>query len=425
MNNIMANEAAISNKFSTGMKRQQIQEASLMGLGALSFADILLMLFSPNMLNGQAGTQAAVQGEIQPGTQAVAEAGTPANNQDFGQTDILAYVQAIAQTGQSEATAETPAVQEGISTGTDGGPVFRLGAAAGAALPFLRQMNELTPEVEAAIQTALAAQAKTPEVSVRQSSETGLSGISISGTEKQIVQTGGNASERILPFDSQVKEQTQTVPAISVKSESAPQSKPWEGLYRTVGEVKLRLNRELSSDDTEVMQGLIAAGAGENPKAAAPIAEKAEVISPSDTLAEQVSSGVLEKLTEGKSEFTIKLKPESLGEITVKLIEESGKMTLRIEAASSETAKLINNDLSALREAVRPMQVEVHEAVTPAPDTSQTNFQQFSMGGQQQFSNNQSYHQGQTASYAYEFSPDADEAETPVSLSSNGLDRYV
>lgn len=78
---------------------------------------------------------------------------------------------------------------------------------------------------------------------------------------------------------------------------------------------------------------------------------------------EQMKFGIKQNINAGNEEFTIKLNPESLGQITVKIVEEAGKKTLSILASNSETVKLINNDLSALKEAVAPMGVKVEEAV--------------------------------------------------------------
>ncbi len=111
---------------------------------------------------------------------------------------------------------------------------------------------------------------------------------------------------------------------------------------------------------------------------------------------EQIATDVSKNLTLGKNEFTIKLKPESLGEITVKLSEENGKTTLSITTASANTAKLINDDLNDLKAAVSQMNVHVNEAVAKTSDTQQGSMQQFSMAGQQ--SNGQQYSGGQAYS---------------------------
>ena len=93
-------------------------------------------------------------------------------------------------------------------------------------------------------------------------------------------------------------------------------------------------------------------------------------------LAKQISEKMLLHLEKGEREFTMKLNPESLGEITVKLLQKDGKMTLSIAAASETTVKLLNGEMEALRMAVRPMQVEVRQAVVQTQDADGQNMQQ-------------------------------------------------
>ena len=78
---------------------------------------------------------------------------------------------------------------------------------------------------------------------------------------------------------------------------------------------------------------------------------------------EQILAGLSKNLQAGRGEFVLKLEPEGLGEITIKLLAKEGRTTLRIITASAETARLINNDFHTLQNALRPIQVEVHEAV--------------------------------------------------------------
>lgn len=101
------------------------------------------------------------------------------------------------------------------------------------------------------------------------------------------------------------------------------------------------------------------------------------------SLAQQVETGIKESLNAGKSEFTIKLKPENLGEITVKLTEEAGKSVLTITTASASTAKLLNSDLDSLKAAMAPLNVRVNETVTQTAASQQGSSQQFDMAGQQ------------------------------------------
>jgi len=460
MNNIAVNETTVSSRGSAGMKRRQLQDDSLMGFGALSFADILLMLFPTKSLNTQPDAQQDSQQPGESSVQFVPAACTNVIPGIFGDIDdnlaegvgINRIIQSanefdgLIETGAEISRPVQPVNDFGklieIETETDVSRLVKTGTE--AAIPFLRQISELSPEVEAAVQSVVAQRAQTSGLQVPGATQVQQTEAALSGIGQRI------SAEK--PYDTLTRI---TVPVNEVKTEQSAQAEyeperqtefstpipisgkpdaqvrpasdgePWEALYRSVGEAKLRLSREPPSDTDEVMQSINAAeGAGQSLKETVPAAEKAEAIQRSYELPEQISSGISERLREGKSEFVIKLRPEKLGEITVKLVEESGKMTLQIEAVRPETAKLINNDLTALKEAVRPMQVEVREALTPTPDASQLGFHQFSMGGQQQFSNNQGLYYGQTSS-SYEFNNDAGESEAQVSLSSQGLDRYV
>lgn len=144
-------------------------------------------------------------------------------------------------------------------------------------------------------------------------------------------------------------------------------------------------------------------------------------------LLEQLTTGITQNLTKGQNEFVMKLRPESLGEITVKLTEKAGKTTMTIVTASSETARLINNDLSALREAVKPMQVEVRDAVQQTAASSQGQTLSFDMTGQQFTDRRQSFERPEIPTY-YGRDAQAAEAEAeaePIQTLASGRAIYI
>jgi len=100
-------------------------------------------------------------------------------------------------------------------------------------------------------------------------------------------------------------------------------------------------------------------------------------------ISEQITDGVKANLNLEKTEFTVKLNPESLGELTLKLVEENGKMVLDITAASESTAKLLNSDLIALRDSLGNMNLEIREVTVQAPETVDESIAQFNMTSQQ------------------------------------------
>lgn len=75
----------------------------------------------------------------------------------------------------------------------------------------------------------------------------------------------------------------------------------------------------------------------------------------------QLSTGILDNLSAGKDEFVVKLKPEGLGEITVKLVEKEGKILLSILTSSPQVAKALSQDVAALQQSLRPLQAQVQE----------------------------------------------------------------
>ena len=81
-------------------------------------------------------------------------------------------------------------------------------------------------------------------------------------------------------------------------------------------------------------------------------------------IAKQLKTGILDNLAKGKNEFLVRLKPEGLGEILVKLSETKDKVSLSIFTNDSQTARLISGEVAALQNALRPLNAEVQEITT-------------------------------------------------------------
>lgn len=84
-------------------------------------------------------------------------------------------------------------------------------------------------------------------------------------------------------------------------------------------------------------------------------------------LIDQAAKGIKENVALGKNEFVVKLKPDGMGEITVKLMEKDNKISLSITTASAQTAKLLSNEVEALKLTLRPLNAEVREIVVTQP----------------------------------------------------------
>lgn len=85
---------------------------------------------------------------------------------------------------------------------------------------------------------------------------------------------------------------------------------------------------------------------------------------------DQVRTGIMTNLESAKSEFVMQLKPEGLGELTVKLAEVAGKMTLSITASNAQTQRLLEAQLPSLREVMKPYEVEVSSIVNGKEDAA-------------------------------------------------------
>lgn len=84
-------------------------------------------------------------------------------------------------------------------------------------------------------------------------------------------------------------------------------------------------------------------------------------------IASQLKTGILENVRQGKNEFVVRLKPEGLGEITVKFSESKNEIALRIVTSSASVGKMIAEDVAVLQNALRPLRAQVQEIVTVPP----------------------------------------------------------
>lgn|GEM_PF-6129459 len=90
--------------------------------------------------------------------------------------------------------------------------------------------------------------------------------------------------------------------------------------------------------------------------------EKAEgtaAFTPETDVVSQVRSGIEPKLGGDDEEFVIKLKPEGLGDITVKMAKREGRIVLNLVASDSRTEKLLSDGIEGLRESLRIYNAEV------------------------------------------------------------------
>jgi flagellar hook-length control protein FliK len=80
--------------------------------------------------------------------------------------------------------------------------------------------------------------------------------------------------------------------------------------------------------------------------------------------------------TKGKNEFVVKLKPEGLGDITVKMVETQGRIGLHITATDPQVAKLLAQGAGQLRETLRPYHADIQEILHEQTFAQQQDFAQ-------------------------------------------------
>ena len=145
----------------------------------------------------------------------------------------------------------------------------------------------------------------------------------------------------------------------------------------------------------------------------------------------QLLKGVEENLKNGKSEFTVKLKPEGLGEIIVRLVQnDGGKMLMSMTASSAKTAELLNSNLSSLQSSLNQHNVEIvnpsdmiKNAVAPAAPSFEQYYGQNS-GNQPQ--NEQFYNQNKGyIIYGRTDSADVFEEKASAPVGREGLDIII
>ena len=143
-------------------------------------------------------------------------------------------------------------------------------------------------------------------------------------------------------------------------------------------------------------------------------------------ISEQLKSGILDNVAKGKNEFIIRLQPEGIGEIVVKLSESKEKIALSIFTSNEQTARLITNEVVSLQNALRPLQAEVQQIVVASEEYAGAYAAQTATSDQEHTFQEHTF-SGQGGHSANGRSQDGDEFENAVQaiLADDGLDTYI
>ncbi len=129
--------------------------------------------------------------------------------------------------------------------------------------------------------------------------------------------------------------------------------------YRNIQQVKQNMSEDVSknasgavdvdslqaSSDSFDVKSAMLAGSGN--------------INEGEAVAKQVFDGIGENISQGKNEFSIKLRPEGLGEVIVKLVQDGGKTVLSLTASSARTAALLSSNMADLQTALSQHNVQL------------------------------------------------------------------
>lgn len=148
----------------------------------------------------------------------------------------------------------------------------------------------------------------------------------------------------------------------------------------------------------------------------------------------QVQTGIMQNAKAGNEEFVLHLRPEGLGEITVKMATENGRITMQLSVQNQNVQRILANEIDALRDAVKPFNVEVKEIANSNNSHFDNNAQQQSSFLQGQFQGqftNQNSKNGfayQTVNYGQSedtqnFSEE--DSTTQQTIKSSAIDTYI
>ncbi len=181
------------------------------------------------------------------------------------------------------------------------------------------------------------------------------------------------AKELLQPMETSETGEPAFVQVLSGAAEQESETGLFDGQMKfrqAIAEVKKTVKDEPKTEtqavDVEALQQKVNASRTETLSS---LRAQAQEIHTREGMVNQVKNHILQNLSEGKDEFIVQLKPESLGEITIKMTAgEDGKISLSILTASTQTAKLLNESVEALKNSLRPLQAEVREITTQRPE---------------------------------------------------------
>lgn len=139
----------------------------------------------------------------------------------------------------------------------------------------------------------------------------------------------------------------------------------------------------------------------------------------------QVKTGLTQGIEKAQQDFVIKLQPEGLGEITVRMAQQDGKLMINLSAANQNTQRILVNEMESLRQSMQ----QYNAVVQTQESSSGQNEPQLQQNLQQNFGGNANPQQQHTAQHNhYAQAEDAEDAQPWFGrqvLESSALDAYI
>lgn len=149
----------------------------------------------------------------------------------------------------------------------------------------------------------------------------------------------------------------------------------------------------------------------------------------SSSLLNQVKTGIEKGLKDELQQFTIKLKPDGMGEILVRMVSTGGKVAMSIGVSNIETQKLLNSEMLNLKEMLQPFNAEVREVYhNNSGGMDMMNYQQSFYEQQQGQMSGKSHHGGRSRfGESAETVAESDGIAEPVEnyIQAGGLNAYI
>ncbi|MGN0605691.1 MAG: flagellar hook-length control protein FliK [Oscillospiraceae bacterium] len=96
----------------------------------------------------------------------------------------------------------------------------------------------------------------------------------------------------------------------------------------------------------------------------------------------QTFNGIVSKINGNGEQFTIKLNPDGLGEITVTIIKHDNSSILTLSASETKTAEILNSNMKVLQENLKYLNIEIADVQVSETEQSE-NYQSYNHGFEQ------------------------------------------